>query len=155
MAKYNERPIILPLSNPVTRSEAAAADIQAWSDGRAIIGTGSPSNGAHGAVTQVNNVYIFPGIGLGVLVSGATRITDDMFAEAAKALASLQPEGSGDAMFPPSEQLAAVADCVALAVCRVAERDLGAIPPLDGWENAIAKRRWVPAYRDALPSAQS
>ena len=150
MAKHHKRPIILPLSNPVTRSEATAADIQAWSDGRAIIGTGSPSPSKGGAVTQVNNVYIFPGIGLGALVSGATRITDAMFAEAAKALASLKSEGSGDAMFPPSEHLAEVADCVALAVCRVAERDLGAETPLDGWENAIARRRWAPAYRDAL-----
>ncbi|MXO64811.1 NAD-dependent malic enzyme [Altericroceibacterium endophyticum] len=152
MTKHHDRPIILPLSNPVTRSEASAEDIEAWSDGRAIIGTGSPSQGATGAVTQVNNVYIFPGIGLGALVSGVTRITDAMFIEAAKALASLKPEGSGDALFPPSEQLADVADCVALAVCRVAERDLGAIPPLDGWEKAIARRRWVPAYRNSLCS---
>lgn len=152
MTKHHDRPIILPLSNPVTRSEASAADVEAWSDGRAIIGTGSPSDGTSGAVTQVNNVYIFPGIGLGALVSGVTRITDAMFIEAAKALASLKPEGSGDALFPPSEQLADVADCVALAVCHVAERDLGAIPPSDSWEKAIARRRWVPAYRDALPS---
>jgi len=151
MAKHHTRPIILPLSNPVSRSEASAADIQAWSDGRAIVGTGSPSQGSTRAVTQVNNVYIFPGIGLGALVSGATRITDAMFAEAAKALASLKPDGSGDALFPPSDHLAAVADTVALSVCQVAERDLGATPPPDGWENAITGRRWVPAYRDAVP----
>ncbi len=153
MAKHHERPIILPLSNPVSRSEASAGDIEAWSDGRAINGTGSPSQGATGAVTQVNNVYIFPGIGLGALVSGVTRITDAMFIEAAKALASLKPEGSGDALFPPSEQLAEVANRVALAVCLVAERELGASPPADGWESAIVRRRWVPAYRDVLPSA--
>ena len=146
MAEHQKRPIILPLSNPVTRSEATAPDIQAWSDGRAIIGTGSPSPGT---VTQVNNVYIFPGIGLGALVSGATRLTDAMFIEAAHALASLKPEESGDALFPASDHLAAVANTVALAVCRVAERDLGANPPLDGWEKAIASQRWVPAYRDA------
>ena len=149
MAKHSERPIIMPLSNPVTRAEASAGDIEAWSGGRAIIGTGSPSRGNSGAVTQVNNVYIFPGIGLGALVSHAPRITDAMFIEAAKALAALKPEGSGDALFPPSEQLAHVANHVALAVCRVAERDLGAAPPDDGWESAIARQRWTPAYRDA------
>ena len=145
MAEHNRRPIILPLSNPLTRSEATATDIQAWSDSRAIIGTGSPSPGG---VTQVNNVYIFPGIGLGALVSGATRITDAMFIEAANALASLKPKGDGDALFPPSDQLGEVANIVALAVCRVAERDLGAKPPSGGWENAIASKRWVPAYRE-------
>jgi len=149
MVKHHDRPIILPLSNPITRSEAIAADVEAWSDGRAIIGTGSPSDSSTGAVTQVNNVYIFPGIGLGVLVSGATRITDAMFIEAAKALASLKPEGGGDALFPPSDRLADVADTVALAVCRVAERELGAQPPSEGWEKGIASRRWDPVYRDA------
>lgn len=150
MAKHHARPIILPLSNPITRSEASAADVEAWSDGRAIIGTGSPSEGVGGAVTQVNNVYIFPGIGLGALVSGASRITDAMFIEAAKALASLKPGGSGDALFPPSERLAEVANRVALAVCREAERSAGVVAPSQGWENAIAKRRWTPVYRDAL-----
>ena len=152
MAKHHDRPIILPLSNPITRSEAIARDVETWSDGRAIIGTGSPSDSSTGAVTQVNNVYIFPGIGLGALVSGATRITDAMFIEAAKALASLKPEGSGDALFPPSEELAEVANRVALSVCQVAERELGATPPADGWEKAIERRRWAPAYRNALPS---
>lgn len=153
MAKHHDRPIILPLSNPITRSEAIAREVEIWSDGRAIIGTGSPSDSSTGAVTQVNNVYIFPGIGLGALVSGATRITDAMFIEAAKALASLKPEGSGDALFPPSEELAEVANRVALSVCQVAERELGATPPADGWEKAIERRRWAPAYRNALPPA--
>ena len=123
---------------------------EAWSDGRAIIGTGNPSEGVGGAVTQVNNVYIFPGIGLGALVSGASRITDAMFIEAAKALALLKPGGSGDALFPPSERLAEVANRVALAVCREAERSAGVVAPSHGWENAIAERRWAPVYRDAL-----
>ena len=152
MAKHNDRPIILPLSNPAIRAEASAADIQAWSDGRAIIGTGSPSQGSNGTVTQVNNVYIFPGIGLGALVSGTPTITDAMFAEAAKCLASLATEGGGDALFPSTDRLAEIADRIALAVCRVAEGDLGAVPPLDGWENAIASHRWTAVYRDVLPS---
>ena len=151
MARHNDRPIILPLSNPAVRAEASAADVQAWTDGRAIIGTGSPSQGRNGAVTQVNNVYIFPGVGLGALVSGAKTITDAMFAEAAKCLASLAPDDDEGALFPPTDRLAEIADGIALAVCRVAERDLGAIPPLDGWENAIARHRWAPAYRNLLP----
>ncbi|WP_199698791.1 NAD-dependent malic enzyme [Aurantiacibacter zhengii] len=151
MAKHNDRPIILPLSNPAIRAEASAADVQAWSDGRAIIGTGSPSQGRDGTVTQVNNVYIFPGIGLGALVSGAQTITDAMFAEAAECLASLSLHDDGGALFPPTDRLAEVADTIALAVCHVAERDLGALAPLDGWEKAIARHRWAPAYRDLLP----
>ena len=146
MARHQNRPIILPLSNPITRSEANARDIEAWSEGRAIIGSGSPSQTSAGAVTQVNNVYIFPGIGLGVRVSGATRITDAMFVAAAKALAALRPQDSGDALFPPSDQLAEVANRVALAVCQVAERDLNARPPVDGWAQAIEKARWRPVY---------
>jgi len=147
MARHHERPVILPLSNPSNRSEASAQDVRDWSDGRAIIGTGSPSHGGDG-VTQVNNVYIFPGIGLGALVSGAHRITDAMFAEAANSLAQLAPEHGGDALFPPTERLAEIADAVALSVCRVAQRDLGAIPPSEGWEKAIARFRWAPVYRD-------
>lgn len=150
MTRHNDRPIILPLSNPAIRAEASAADVQTWSNGRAIIGTGSPSHGSNGAVTQVNNVYIFPGIGLGAVVSGAETITEAMFAEAAKCLASLVPDEDGDRLFPSTDHLAEIADSIALAVCRVAERDLGAIPPAGGWEDAIAGHRWAPVYRDPV-----
>ena len=144
MARQQRQPIILPLSNPVSRSEATAADILEWSDGRAIVGTGSPSRGA---ATQVNNVYIFPGIGLGALVSGARRITDEMFIEAANALASLGIEQDGAALFPGEEALPEIAGVVALAVCRIAERDLGIPAPPEGWQAAIERYRWSPVYR--------
>ncbi len=96
MAKQNERPIIFPLSNPITHAEAAPADVERWSEGRAIIGAGSPfpplkRNGKSISVDQTNNSYIFPGVGLGVIATQARRITDTMFMAAAKALAELSP----------------------------------------------------------------
>ncbi|QZD96140.1 NAD-dependent malic enzyme [Qipengyuania gelatinilytica] len=145
MARQQGQPIILPLSNPVSRSEATAADILEWSDGRAVVGTGSPSLGA---ATQVNNVYIFPGIGLGALVSGTSQITDEMFIEAANALASLGIEQDAAALFPGEETLPQIAGVVALAVCRIAERDLGIPAPPDGWQAAIERYRWSPVYRN-------
>ncbi len=96
MAAGVDRPIILPLSNPTSHSEATPEQLLAWTGGRAVIGTGSPFppvqwNGRRVAVDQINNWYIFPGLGLGVLASGATRVNDAMFIAAARALAALSP----------------------------------------------------------------
>ena len=151
MADRHDRPVVMPLSNPSSRAEATAHDIARWSDGRAIIGTGSPQpadpeTGDPSGATQVNNVYIFPGIGLGVLASGAPRVTDTMFLEAAEALARL--DAGTQNLFPPVERLGEVADAVALSVCHVAERDLGCAPPANGWVEAIASRRWQARYED-------
>src|SRR5436190_917349 len=96
MAENNRRPVIFPLSNPTSRAEATPDDIQRWSHGRAVIGTGSPfpplmRDGRELKVDQTNNSYIFPGVGLGVIAAQARRLTDTMFMAAAKALAALSP----------------------------------------------------------------
>ena len=96
MARNVERPVIFPLSNPTSRSEASPTDLLAWTDGRAIIGTGSPfppveKNGKYIQIDQTNNSYIFPGIGLGVIASRARYISDAMFMASARALAETSP----------------------------------------------------------------
>ncbi len=130
MAKHADRPVIFPLSNPTSRSEAIPADIFTWTDGRALIGTGSPFppvpwKGALVPVDQTNNSYIFPGIGLGVLAAGARRVTDAMFMQAGKAVASMSP-AIGDKhgrLLPPVTQLREVSIAVADAVARQAQID--------------------------------
>ena len=96
MARHTPRPVIFPLSNPTSQAEAAPADLLRWTEGRALVGTGSPFapvevNGRLVRIAQVNNSYIFPGLALGILVSRARRVTDGMIMAAAKALASLSP----------------------------------------------------------------
>ena len=88
--------MIFPLSNPTSQSEATPADLLRWTEGRALVGTGSPFapvevNGKMVRIAQINNSYIFPGLALGILVSRARRVTDGMIMAAAKALASLSP----------------------------------------------------------------
>ncbi|MGU3315403.1 NAD-dependent malic enzyme [Sphingomonas sp. M6A6_1c] len=119
MAAGCVRPVIFPLSNPVSRAEAHPADVLAWTDGRAVVGTGSPFGVA--GVTQVNNVYIFPGVGLGALAAGATRVTDGMFMAAARALGALG--GAGETLLPPIEDLRAVALHIAVVVAQAALAD--------------------------------
>ena len=96
MAQTVKRPVIFPLSNPTSRCEATPEDLMRWTEGRAIIGTGSPFHaveweGRKIPVDQTNNSYIFPGVGLGILAVKARRVTDSMFMAAAQALAELSP----------------------------------------------------------------
>jgi malate dehydrogenase (oxaloacetate-decarboxylating) len=123
MAEYVERPIIFPLSNPPSKSEATPADLTAWTAGRAIVATGSPFpdvafDGHVIRGSQCNNMLIFPGVGLGVLASGAMRVSDTMFVAAARALSELSPAARDPAasLFPPLEQVRDVSRHVALAV---------------------------------------
>jgi malate dehydrogenase (oxaloacetate-decarboxylating) len=96
MARHIDRPVIFPLSNPTSNSEAVPEDLLRWTQGRALVGTGSPFppveiNGQLIRIAQINNSYIFPGLALGILVSRARRVTDSMIMAAAKKLASLSP----------------------------------------------------------------
>lgn len=155
MARGVPRPVIFPLSNPTSRSEATPQDLYAWTEGRAIIGTGSPfppieKDGALYKTDQTNNSYIFPGVGLGVLAVGATRMTDSMFEAAARALASVSPARSDAtrSLLPPVTELRDVARIVARAVARTA-RDEGQCPSIDDAQidARIERMMWKPTYR--------
>ncbi len=154
MAGYVERPIIFPLSNPTSKSEATPADLIVWTDGRAIIATGSPFpdvwfNGHVFRNNQCNNVLIFPGMGLGVLASGARRVTDALFVAAARALSELAP-AARDAtamLFPPLEQVRQVSRYVALAVGIEAQRSGLAEPTTaDELGRRVDALTWLPRY---------
>jgi malate dehydrogenase (oxaloacetate-decarboxylating) len=155
MASAVTRPLIFPLSNPTSRSEATPQDLAAWTDGRAVIGTGSPfppivRDGRSLAVDQTNNAYVFPGIGLGVLSVKAKRVTDGMFVAAAKVLAEISP-AARDAhapLLPPVAQLREVAFAVARAVARHARAE-GQCEPFDDEkiDSLILRKMWTPVYR--------
>jgi malate dehydrogenase (oxaloacetate-decarboxylating) len=154
MCAVNRRPVIFPLSNPTSRAEATPADIHHWSDGRAVIGAGSPfppllRNGRSMAVDQTNNSYIFPGVGLGAIAVQARRITDTMFMAAAKALAERSParhDSSGN-LLPPVTALRDIALAVARAVALQAVNE-GCAPAMTEREidAAIAAKMWQPKY---------
>jgi malate dehydrogenase (oxaloacetate-decarboxylating) len=155
MAKGVERPIIFPLSNPTSRSEATPEQLMAWSEGRALIGAGSPfpplqQGDKSVRVTQTNNSYIFPGVGLGVLAAEARRITDAMFMAAGKAVASISPTTTdrNACLLPPVTELRKVAMAVAQAVARQAQANGVAEPCAAAELDArIAARMWEPRYR--------
>jgi malate dehydrogenase (oxaloacetate-decarboxylating) len=157
------RPIIFPLSNPTSRSEATPQDLMIWSNGQALIGTGTAFppvtwQGAHIAVNQTNNAYVFPGIGLGVLACNARRVTETMFMAAGKALAALSPtvQDKAGRLLPPVEQLRAVAEAVALAVAHQAVVDGVADAAQDSELRAQIKALiWQPAYRRYQRTAMS
>jgi malate dehydrogenase (oxaloacetate-decarboxylating) len=154
MAAGVTRPVIFPLSNPITRCEATPQDLEAWSDGRAVIGTGSPfppiqRNGKPFKVDQTNNAYVFPGVGLGALAVGARRVSDNMFKAAAAALADASPARLDPTanLLPPVADLRNVSVAVAKAVATAA-RDDDLCPPLDNEAIArsIAAKMWEPHY---------
>jgi malate dehydrogenase (oxaloacetate-decarboxylating) len=155
MAEQVERPIIFPLSNPTAKSEATAEDLVTWTNGRALIGTGSPFapvpwDGRMIPIDQTNNSYIFPGMGLGILVSGARRVSDAMFMVAARAVAELSPARSTNEgrLLPRVSELRAVALAVAKATARQAQADGLAEPcPDDVMDARIESYVWEPRYR--------
>jgi len=154
MAAAVERPVIFPLSNPTSRSEAKPADLLKWTNGLALIGTGSPFaavswNGREVPIDQTNNSYIFPGLGLGVLSVNAQRVTDTMFMAAAKCLAELSPArfSRSGRLLPPVSELRSVSCAVAKAVALQAITD-GVADPLDEQtvESRIRSNVWEPVY---------
>jgi malate dehydrogenase (oxaloacetate-decarboxylating) len=158
MAAHVRRPIIMPLSNPTSRSEARPADLIAWTEGRALIATGSPFEpvpyrGVSYQIAQANNALIFPGLGLGVTVCRARRVSEGMLAAAAQALAELSgagtpgaPGGPGAPVLPPVTSLRAVSAAVAVAVARAAEREGLADVPLEDPAGQVDRAMWVPGY---------
>lgn len=147
MQKNSAKPIIFPLSNPTTKAECTPDEIIQWTKGDAIVATGSPFppviyQGKTFRISQCNNVYIFPGMGLGALASKAHKITDAMFVAAAKALASHAPilKDPTAPLFPKIEDVRAVSQAIALAV---AEK---AAPSAKNLAQAIADRVWEPRY---------
>jgi malate dehydrogenase (oxaloacetate-decarboxylating) len=152
MASAHERPIVMPLSNPTAHTEASPADILAWSQGRALVATGSPFapvmvNGSPQVIGQANNMFIFPGMGLGTVVSRARTITIGMFLAAAEALAAhidMETLRSG-ALFPQISKVREVSLSVALAVAAQAAAE-GVAEPLANPTAAITAAIWEPVY---------
>lgn len=136
MARANPRPIIFPLSNPTSKAECTAEQAYSWSEGQAIVATGSPFGpvewrGRRFIPGQGNNAYIFPGVGLGVIVSGARRVTDGMFHAAARTLAGAvqDAELAEGRLFPPLREIRTVSATIAVAVAEVAFADgLATVP---------------------------
>ena len=154
MARNVQRPVIFPLSNPTERSEANPADLDAWTEGRAVIATGSPfppikRNGEEFRIDQNNNAYVYPGIGLGAIAVRARRISDAMFLAAAKAIAELSPAKRN----PQANLLAPLVDIrklsfhVALAIALQGQTEgFADACSEEGTSVAIRDKMWEPVY---------
>ncbi len=155
MTRHVERPVIFPLSNPTSQSEAVPADVIAWTRGQSLVAAGSPfepvsHRGREIRIGQCNNAFIFPGMGLGALVTEAREVTDRMFRCAAECLAEQVPEEdlAAGALYPRVRDLRRVSTRIAEAVAREA-RDAGVGTPLadDAIPRAVAEAQWKPVYR--------
>ncbi|ENM0965949.1 NAD-dependent malic enzyme [Vibrio parahaemolyticus] len=155
MHKHCKRPIVFPLSNPTSRVEATPNDIIRWTNGEALVATGSPFDpvvheGRTYPIAQCNNSYIFPGIGLGVLAVNAKRVTDEMLMESSRALATCSPlaiNGRG-ALLPPLEEIHLVSKRIAFAVAKKAIEQGVALEITDeALNDAIDQAFWQPVYR--------
>ncbi|MDN3398391.1 NAD-dependent malic enzyme [Psychrobacter sp. APC 3426] len=151
-----EHPIVLPLSNPTSRVEATPQEVTSWSKGKAIVATGSPFphttfDGQTFEVSQCNNSYIFPGIGLGVLASHATGISDNMLMAASQALAdiSMEYEKAPGAILPPIKVIKEISEKIAYAVARQAVEDKLALPiTAENLQRRLKANFWLPEYRN-------
>ena len=158
MAAVTDQPIILPMSNPTSISEGTPSKIMEWSGGRALIATGSPFedmdlDGKKQRVGQANNVFIFPGLGLGAIVSGASQVTDGMISAASCALAdSLSPEDLANrCLMPEVSRLWEVSGIVALAVAKQAIEDgVASVDDSDSLPALFDAYRWRPEYPEIV-----
>lgn len=154
MASACERPVIFPLSNPTSNAEARPEDIYRWTDGKAVVATGSPFpnvrfGGTEYLVGQGNNVFVFPGVGLAALLVGAKRIPDGMFTVAAERLAEqVSPERlAANCVYPPVPELRRICREIAIAVAESAvERGVGAPVSADRLRDLLERRMWTPRY---------
>jgi malate dehydrogenase (oxaloacetate-decarboxylating) len=152
MAAHVERPVIMPLSNPTSRAEAIPQDLLRWTDGHALVATGSPfrpvsQGGVTYRIAQANNALVFPGLGLGVAVARASRLTAGMLAAAADAVAGLSDAAApGAPLLPPVDDLRLVSATVAVAVARAAMADGVAQRALDDPIQQVHQAMWQPEY---------
>jgi malate dehydrogenase (oxaloacetate-decarboxylating) len=158
LAAHCARPVILPMSNPTSLSEAVPADLIRWTDGRALVATGSPFppvdyRGVRYVIGQANNALIFPGLGLGVIAARAAQVTDNMLAAAAHALSDLVDTATpGAPLLPEVQALRETSVVVAAAVARAAVADGVAHATLDGdLRGHVRRLMWEPVYRPVLP----
>jgi len=157
VARHAEAPIILPLSNPGDRAEAQPADVLAWTGGRALVATGSPcpTPSPDRVVGQANNVFIFPGVGLGSLVAEAREVTDEAFLTAAEALAASVPRERllAGGIYPPIGELRPIARRIAIAVVRrLRDTGYGRQFRDEEIEPAVDAAMWAPDYRPYRPA---
>ena len=157
MAAHCERPIIMPLSNPTSLSEADPADLLAWTEGRALVASGSPFPPATVGketfvVAQANNALVFPGLGLGAIVARASQITSGMLRAAARAVAKeIDATRPGAPLLPPFDTLRQTSTAVAAAVARAAVEDGVASQHGETFDDAVSAAMWEPAYRPLRP----
>jgi malate dehydrogenase (oxaloacetate-decarboxylating) len=163
MAEHVERPVIFPLSNPTAKSEAVPADILAWTGGRALVATGSPFepvrvDGREHVIGQANNVFIFPGMGLGAIVAEAREITDEMFLLAARTLAAMVPPErlAAGALYPSVGDLRRVSrEIAARVVCQSRDCGVGRLYHDDEVYEAVDAAMWEPGYLPFEPAEQA
>jgi malic enzyme len=161
MAAGVDRPVVFPLSNPTAKTEAIPADIMAWTGGRALIATGSPFepvvvDGKVRVIGQANNVFIFPGLGLGAIVAEAREITDEMFLLAARTLAEMvSPERlAAGALYPAVSELREVSRQIAArVVCQSRDCGVGRLYRDEEVPDAVDSAMWYPAYLPYRPRA--
>jgi malic enzyme len=154
MARTAPRPIVLALSNPTSKAECTPEEAIRWTSGRALVATGSPfadveHAGRHHVIGQANNVFVFPGVGLGAAVAEVEEITNDMFFVAAATLARLVSEErlAQGALYPHQSELRAVSFEIACAVVRYAsEHDMGRRIPREQIPDVVRAAVWEPSY---------
>ena len=152
MATHTERPIIFPISNPTKLIEASAEDLIKWTDGRALVATGVPSdpvkyNGVTYHIGQANNALIYPGLGLGVLASKAKLVTDEMLSAAAHSLGGIvDPNEKGASVLPPISKIRIFSDKEAISVAQTAIDQKLATPNITDAKAATENIKWIPKY---------
>ncbi|MGW3499032.1 NAD-dependent malic enzyme [Streptomyces sp. NPDC001020] len=158
MTAGTERPIIFPISNPTSRIEAMPADVIAWSGGKALVATGIPVppvkyDGVTYEIGQANNALLYPGLGLGTIVAGASRVTAGMLLAAAQAVAGqVDATGPGAGLLPPVEHIRQSSAITATAVVRAAvDEGVAARKPADPGQ-AVREAMWEPVYGDGVTS---
>ncbi len=160
MAAGTDRPVVLPLSNPTSKSEATPVDVLRWTNGRALVATGSPFDavevdGRRHEVGQANNVFIFPGLGLGAIAAEASAITPRMFFLAAQALAAAVTDArlASGAIYPPVDELRPVSRAIAIRVAREAlDAGLAGIDPDTDVDALVDGAVWWPHYVPYVPA---